>query len=218
MICGIYKYTSPSNKCYIGQSVNINQRINEHKNFKKYKNPKFYNAIRKYGWNNFKFEIVEQCKPEELNNREIYWISFYDSFNNGYNCTTGGLSNYKRSEETKEKLRKIFTGVYNGDQNIEFYIDSILYTSIGQASKSLNIPPKTIHNRLNSKNIKYDNYKYKDISLIPPRKERINQNRKKCFVLGKHFPSASQAAKFYNFPLASLCRKLKSKLPDYHYC
>ena len=104
-----------------------------------------------------------------INDREIYWINFYDSFNNGYNCTTGGHSNFKRSEETRRKLSDHFTGVYNGSQNIPFTIDRIEYFSIGAASKATNIPLKTIHNRLNSPNPKYSNYLYIDQSKIPNR-------------------------------------------------
>lgn len=49
-------------------------------------------ALRKYGGNNFSLEILEDNieDAKELNNREIYWISYYDSFNNGYNLTQGG--------------------------------------------------------------------------------------------------------------------------------
>jgi hypothetical protein len=48
--------------------------------------------MRKYGIDNFLFEVVEECSLEELNNREKYWIKYYDSHNplNGYNLTDGG--------------------------------------------------------------------------------------------------------------------------------
>jgi len=42
-------------------------------------------AFRKYGLENFTFEIIEECSPEKLNERERHWIHFYDSFYNGYN-------------------------------------------------------------------------------------------------------------------------------------
>lgn len=48
-------------------------------------------SIRKYGINNFDFEIIEECPKEELNEREIYWIDYYNTyFGEGYNCTIGG--------------------------------------------------------------------------------------------------------------------------------
>lgn len=97
-IIGIYKITNQVNgKCYIGQSHNINERWVKHRsrayqindiNYDCY----FYRAIRKYGLEHFSFEILEECSSEELSKREMYYISFYDSFNpeHGYNMTMGG--------------------------------------------------------------------------------------------------------------------------------
>lgn len=47
-------------------------------------------AIRKYGAESFIVEEIEQCKNNKLDERERYWISYYDSYKNGYNLTTGG--------------------------------------------------------------------------------------------------------------------------------
>lgn len=103
MIKGIiYKYTSPSGKCYIGQTTNENKRQYEHRynafdtNCKNYNN-KFYTAIRKYGWDSFQYEvlytIIKETSEEiieTLNEREIYYIGLFDSYKNGYNMTIGG--------------------------------------------------------------------------------------------------------------------------------
>lgn len=94
---GIYKVTNKiNNKVYIGQSINIENRFQQHKNnclnenLKDY-NTKFYRALRKYGVENFTFEIIEELKDKEkLNEREKYWVSFYNSFKEGYNSNTGG--------------------------------------------------------------------------------------------------------------------------------
>ena len=98
MSCGIYKITNLiNNKVYIGQSVNIEKRIISHKNTGF--NPKnssydypLYKAIRKYGLENFSFEIIEELNKDLLNDREKYWISYYNSNNKnfGYNQTDGG--------------------------------------------------------------------------------------------------------------------------------
>ena len=58
IISGIYKLTSPSGKCYIGQSKNIYQRFRDHKRANKHKHCKLYVAIKKYGYENFKKEII----------------------------------------------------------------------------------------------------------------------------------------------------------------
>jgi hypothetical protein len=161
VICGIYKLTSPTGKIYIGQSKDIYSRWIQHKSASKKKHPKLYYSIKKYGFEYFSKEIVEVCDKEMLSDREKYYIKYYNSFNNGLNSTTGGESNYNRSEETKQKLRIILTGrKTNG--NIPFSIDGVSYRTIQEAHEKLGIPLKTIHNRLNSNNIKFNRYVYDD--------------------------------------------------------
>lgn len=88
MTCGIYKIENKLNHhIYIGQSLNIEIRLKNHKSGTKQVVDK---AIQKYGVENFTFEIIEECLPSELNEREIYWINYYNSYNDGYNCTLGG--------------------------------------------------------------------------------------------------------------------------------
>lgn len=96
MSCGIYKITNKINKkSYIGQSKNIEHRWIAHKSESRLSyNPQYnysiHKAFRKYGIENFTFEIIENTTPAELNDKEKYWIEYYDSYNNGYNETTGG--------------------------------------------------------------------------------------------------------------------------------
>lgn len=76
----------------------------------------------KYGIDNFKFEIIEECDKSILSEREKYWIKFYKSVApNGYNLTTGGdggntfqYRTVEEMEETKEKLRLATAGENNG--------------------------------------------------------------------------------------------------------
>ena len=97
-ICGIYKIENLINhKCYIGQSIHINRRWYEHRsagrsNLDYAKKSYLYNALKKYGEKNFSFTIIEECENniDILNAKEIYWIAYYDSYNNGYNLTAGG--------------------------------------------------------------------------------------------------------------------------------
>lgn len=94
--CGIYKIENLINhKCYIGQSTNIHKRWIMHKSISNNPKSKFYDyplykSIRKYGIENFSFEIIELCKKEELNDLEIAYIKAYDSTKNGYNMCDGG--------------------------------------------------------------------------------------------------------------------------------
>ena len=73
---GIYKITNLVNgKSYIGQSINIRKRIINHKSTafnpqeRGYNYP-LYKDIRKYGINNFSFDVIEECKKEQLNEKE----------------------------------------------------------------------------------------------------------------------------------------------------
>ena len=92
---GIYKITcNETGKCYIGQSIDIENRWFQHICAAKYEtdNNKFYNAMRKYGYENFTYEIIEECSNSqaELDDRERYWIEYYNSYEDGYNSTRGG--------------------------------------------------------------------------------------------------------------------------------
>lgn len=99
-ICGIYKITNLiNNKCYIGQSIDINKRWHKHL-YADSSNSVIHTAIKKYGKNNFLFEVIEECPVEALNDREIYWIQYYNSYKEGYNCTLGGdTGNHYNYEE-----------------------------------------------------------------------------------------------------------------------
>ena len=92
---GIYKITKIENgKSYIGQSNDIERRFNEH--IAKNDIP-IDMAISKYGSKAFKFEVLEECELNKLDEREIYWIEYYNTFKGfGYNCNPGG--GYNRGE------------------------------------------------------------------------------------------------------------------------
>ena len=76
MSIGIYKITSPNNKVYIGQSVDIERRFNEYKNKTTHTQPKLLNSLQKYGISNHIFSIIEICVIFDLNTRERYWQEY----------------------------------------------------------------------------------------------------------------------------------------------
>lgn len=111
----IYKFTNRINgKVYIGQTYNLQTRLNSHKSKALNTKNKFYNAIRKYGWENFELSILSTITAntkEELSilldKLEIEYIRQYNSYKSGYNSTLGGHSKrgYKLSEEFSEKCK-----------------------------------------------------------------------------------------------------------------
>jgi group I intron endonuclease len=100
-----------NNKMYIGQSIHIHRRWSEHKyelNHNIHDNDYLQKSWNKYGSNSFEFNIVELCSIDELDNKECYYISLYNTFDKkyGYNLILGGGVNREISEDTREKLRQ----------------------------------------------------------------------------------------------------------------
>lgn len=93
-------------KKYIGQTVYEQKRKSHHKHdCNRGVNNKFYRAVRKYGWDNFIYGIIESYDVNDLNKQEIFYISRYDTYQNGYNSTIGGegARGFSPSNETKQK-------------------------------------------------------------------------------------------------------------------
>ena len=107
----IYKITSPNNKIYIGQTINFYKRKGDYKRGYFKRQTKLYNSCNKHNWNPIDtLEVIEECFCGEnkiyLNEREVYWIKFYNSYENGLNCSIGGggTCGYHHSLETRKKI------------------------------------------------------------------------------------------------------------------
>lgn len=121
MIGSIYKITNILNgKMYIGKTLHsIQKRFQEHiKDSQKVRYDKrpLYDAMNKYGIENFELTLVENAEAELLDEREKYWIEYYDTYKNGYNATLGG--------EGKT--------LYDYDQLIEDYLSGSLIKEVSQ--------------------------------------------------------------------------------------
>lgn len=85
-----------NNKLYVGQTVQtLRKRFTGHCCYSKSDRSDgmlIKRAIHKYGKDKFHISLIEECTVDSLNDREIYWIAYYDSYNNGYNLTKGGQS------------------------------------------------------------------------------------------------------------------------------
>ncbi len=113
--CGIYKITCQSNNgfeyIYIGQAQKISARWVHHKsslNNNSHRNKKIQSVANKYGLGQLAFEIVEICEIEELNDKEMYYIKVFNTYDtkHGLNLTQGGSgpSGFKASSATKQKM------------------------------------------------------------------------------------------------------------------
>lgn len=119
-ITGIYQFINKiNNNSYIGQARNIAKRIYEHlrstydDRMEDYNYP-LHKAIRKYGEDNFELILLERCEVKELNEREIYWITKYDSYRNGYNQTAGG--HHVCAQKLPDNIRELLIAdIYNNE-------------------------------------------------------------------------------------------------------
>lgn len=130
---GIYKITNKlNNKCYIGQSVDIQKRWNWHKSegmkpTSKQAHYVIYRALRKYGIKNFEFKILELCEKEKLTERERYWYDYYSPEYNMLYPNSNPIFNPEiekrrqlvfKTDDYKDKKRKISLQVWKRPEYI----------------------------------------------------------------------------------------------------
>lgn len=143
-------------KKYIGQTIKnyLQLRINEHYSDCINYNHKFANALKKYGRDGFIWGVVEET--DKLNEREVYWIEYYDSYGNGYNSTFGGQlsADHKCKEYLIENL--------NGDRELIFNLSNYC------RNNDLNIGH--LHETLYGKRLQHKGYK-----LIPRTENEIKR-------------------------------------------
>ena len=125
MKTGVYKITNQANdKMYVGSAIDLMNRWYKHKsqlNKNKHHSIKLQRAWNKYGVDNFKFEIIEECDKEKLIEIEQYYIDLYDSYCNGYNSnpTARNMLGFKHSEESKIKMSESAKGKQLSDETKE---------------------------------------------------------------------------------------------------
>lgn len=172
---GIYKITSPTNKVYIGQSINIEDRFKYYKRLDCKGQVKLYRSFVKHGIENHVFEIVTLCYEEQLNEFERDFQEAYDVLN-GLNCKltktndkSGRMSEYSKlklsnsrkgikfSEEHKEKLSKAkINQILSEDTKLKMSINTktckkVINTETGEIYHSIRYLAKCIN--INSKTL-----------------------------------------------------------------
>jgi group I intron endonuclease len=196
----VYKISNLlNNKIYIGKTVNIRRRWNKHKTAAKRQNPNdftiLHRAIRKYGPENFIIEGISEHEIEEKAlAQEVYLIAVMQSTNRdiGYNMTNGGdgVSGYKHTEESKQKMSVAKTGIFNGEQN-PFYgktHDKNMRDLLSQQATD----------RYQANPSKYDQFNIKRCSL----------NTEECIKIQQQYLQGSismeELAKNYSVPISTI--------------
>lgn len=192
----IYKYTSPSGKSYIGQTV-YDRKTRE-------KNSKgsgyigctaFYQAIQYYGFENFSYDILEECEDSLLDEKERYYISLYNTRTpNGYNIKEGG-------NDTSSWSKKVYQFTREGKFIKEF-------SSLTEAAREVGCNISSISEVCLGRKKTCKNFQW---SFTPEERKPIKKARNKTVyqfdekgILIKEFESAKNAANFYKIPISMI--------------
>lgn len=193
-IIGIYKITSPTKKVYIGQSINIIHRFNDYKNLLCKRQHKILNSLKKYGYENHKFEILHTCTIDELNDLEVYYINLYQSFNTkfGMNLVSGGKQNLVYSTEYRKRQSEKMKGKNTW-------------------TKGSKMPLESIQNRINTMKLNNTlNHSEKTKNKI--RKARIDKGKKVIDIItGIIYPTIKKAASSINIGADYLGAQLSNR-------
>lgn len=204
-ICGIYKITSPTGRVYIGESSNIEERFKVYLYSKCKEQPKIYNSLKKYGWSNHIFEVIEECSLDNLLCRERYWQDFYDATGkNGLNCvlTECGESKKEISIDTKQKISSTLKGKFLGEKHPNY-------------GKSITNKQKEAISKAN-KGRKWSE------ELKDRRKEYLIDNHPKSKLVlnletGIYYKTAKEAAYAHNINYSTLRDYLRGRCPNKSY-
>lgn len=174
-LTGIYKITSPTNRVYIGQSVDIKKRWGDYKCLDCKSQTALYNSLLKYGVENHTFKIISRCYEEQLNEFERDFQEAYDVIKTGLNCfltktnnKSGKLSEetklkmsisatgIRHSEETKQKLSLIVTEYFkkHPHPNAKKVINTLtneIYPSVSQLAREINMSQVYLNDMLSGK-------------------------------------------------------------------
>ena len=126
MKSGIYLITDTfHNRVYVGQSVNVAQRLSQHKTMLRtgrHKNVYLQRSYNKCGGEGFEFTILERCPIKMLDERETAWIALYQSNvrRRGYNIQSGGHEGHTWNEEAKAARRGKNNPMFGRHQSAEF--------------------------------------------------------------------------------------------------
>lgn len=195
----VYMHESPYGKKYIGITSRNPVKRWGHDGYCYRTNVHFYNAIKKYGWDNFKHTILfTHLTKEEAEKKEIELIAYYKTTDQecGYNIENGGNSIGKHSEETKKKIARSRIGKRHSEE----------------AKKKMSEHRKG-HKAWNKGLHMTDEEKFND-AMKQKRKPVI------CVETNVYYLSLSDAGRKTGIDISSIMRACKGKVPragGYHW-
>lgn len=225
MTCGIYKIENKINgKKYIGQSNNIERRWKYHLQYIKNGKSKMYQAFREDGIENFDFSIVEECPIIDLDEKEKYWISYYNSIENGYNMIFG--SPFKRrkyhklsDDEYNNIVKDLIDNVLSIDEIINkynlcsSYIYDINWNNTNLGNPNLTYPLRNLKTGCVEK---YEDILKKEIDNIvfdlQENKLTYVEISEKYHLTHKMLYNINKGKKYYNEKLKYPLRDIKTKI------
>lgn len=185
----VYMHTAPNGKVYVGiTSMSLNRRWGYGSNY--YHNEYFSRAIKKYGWDNFKHEVLfTGLTREEAEQKEQELISLYhaNDSRHGYNLTSGGEKGKRHHPSSIQKMREKKIGKYDGEKNPRYgtHCSELTKQRIREAHKG----------KFAGKN--NPNY---GKPMSEEQKKKIGDSRR-----GNHYPKLSESVK-----TSALCIELRN--------
>lgn len=218
---GIYKITSPTNKVYIGQSIEIENRFKNYKKLSCKQQKIIYKSFLKYGVEKHKFEIICECELNELNDKERYYQDIFSAMGvNGMNCklTKSSDKNGKHSEETKLKIGLGNKGKIISEEH------KIKISNFKKGTKLSESTKNKISKSIKGKNlgkIFSENHKHKISEsnkgkiISEETKNKMSESQKKLILntqTGIFYLGAKEASESINIKINTLRKKLNGIL------
>lgn len=195
----IYKISNSINdKVYIGQTLySIEKRWQEHcycSKKEKLQHRPLYSAMNKHGIENFYIELLEECDNNLLDEREKYWINYYNSYHKGYNATIGG--------DGKRKPLPSFQELY------DFYNSSNV--SMVETAKHFDICQASVRKIFTENNIGHvKKPSLHDYQKIAKNYQSTKNERKTAEQCNCSENTVKRACDTYNIPISSLVEASK---------
>lgn len=220
----VYKHTSPSGKCYVGITCQKPER--RWRNGEGYVEcTAFYNAIRKYGWENFTHEILKNHLTfEQACEEEKYYIEFFGSLTtqNGYNLENGGRVNQTVSLETRNKISNSLRGRKRPPMTLE------QRKRISESHKGKKMPPRSketcekLSEALTGRTFSEEHKKHISESKKGTQAGKNNPRARKvlCMELDIVFDTIKEAGEFVHCSpknIVSCCRGRLNRSGGYHW-